>query len=102
MTSVRFHPEAAAGFQAAVDYYEAITPGLGLDFADEVLASLEQVRQHPLAWPILDGDIRRCLARRFPFGILYAVQQEEILILAVMHLRRKPGYWRNRGDYSTG
>lgn len=49
-----------------------------------------------MAWHILEGEIRRCLTNRFPFGILYSVEADRVLILAVMHLHRDPGYWRER------
>ena len=91
-----FHPEARAEFEDAVAYYEARSPGLGLDFADEVAAAVERVLLHPPAWPSLDTNIRRCQTRRFPFGILYCEEDDTILILAVMHLHRRPGYWRDR------
>ena len=45
---------------------------------------------------MLDGDIRRALVKQFPYGVIYSEEQQEILIIAVMHLHRKPEYWRNR------
>jgi hypothetical protein len=44
----------------------------------------------------LGGETRRCLLRRFPYGLIYALDQDDILILAVAHTRREPGYWRDR------
>jgi hypothetical protein len=46
----------------------------------------------------LEGDVRRCLTRRFPFGVLYAVEPSGIFILAVMHLRRDPECWKQRSQ----
>ncbi|QDF29760.1 hypothetical protein [Halarcobacter anaerophilus] len=51
---------------------------------------------HPKAWQILEGDIRRCLINRFPFGIIYYKKENQIIILAVMQLNRKPDYWTSR------
>ncbi len=48
------------------------------------------------AWPVIDDEIRRSLARRLPYGIFYSEEKEEIFILAVMNLHRKPGYWKHR------
>ncbi|WP_233787150.1 hypothetical protein [Dulcicalothrix desertica] len=45
---------------------------------------------------IIDEDVRRCMTRRFPYGILYTIEQHYILILAVMHCSREPGYWKSR------
>lgn len=91
-----FHPEAQAEFERAVGYYEASEPGLGWDFALEVHAAVQNILDFPRAWPILEGDIRRCQTSRFPFGVVYAAEPSQILILAVMHLHRRPGYWNDR------
>jgi len=91
-----FHPEASVEFEGAVAYYEGRGPGLGLDLALEVEAAIQNILALPEAWPILEGDIRRCLVRRFPYGILYVVGTPEVWILAVMHLHRAPDYWKHR------
>jgi len=91
-----FHPEAEEEFFEAIEYYEAREPGLGQDFSLEVLNALENIRANPLAWPALVDDVRRCLTNRFPFGVIYGIEKGQIYVLAVMHLRRKPDYWKNR------
>lgn len=55
-----------------------------------------RVRESPTRWQIVDQDIRRCLTRRFPYGILYTIEADYILILAVMHCSREPDYWKAR------
>lgn len=94
--SFRFHPDAEAEFLAAVDWYEERSAGLGADFAAEIHDAIQRAVAMPLAWPSLDGEIRRVLANRFPYGVLYARRDGSILVLAVMHLRRRPGYWQDR------
>jgi plasmid stabilization system protein ParE len=91
-----FHPEARAEFLSAVDYYESCGLGLGYDFAAEVRSTVETIRGFPRAWPVLEGDIRRSQIRRFPYGIIYTVEDDVIFILAVMHLHREPEYWKHR------
>jgi toxin ParE1/3/4 len=91
-----FHPEAEREFGDAAKYYEHSDPGIGSAFIVEVLSSIQNIHSHPLAWPTISGDIRRCLVNRFPYGVLYYVQRDEIIILAVMHLHRHPDYWRAR------
>lgn len=93
-----FHPEAQTEFGLAVDYYEERRTGLGLQLAAEVHATVERIIAQPTMWPMLTVDVRRCLVRRFPYGVLYAYNEHagEVLILAVMHLHREPGYWANR------
>jgi len=94
--SVFFHPEAEAEFNAAIDYYEDIEPGLGYDFSLEVYAAIQRAVEFPRAWAVLAGDVRRSLVKRFPFGILYSEEQDGIFIIAVMNLYREPGYWKLR------
>lgn len=91
-----FHPEARAEFEGALLWYEERGPGLGLDLALEVETAIQTIIAFPEAWPVIDGDIRRCLVQRFPYGILYTHEGAEVLILAVMHLHRSPDYWKDR------
>ena len=93
-----FHPEADAEFQAAVATYEERQTGLGLDLALEVQTAIQNILAFPHAWPVMEGEIHRCLVHRFPYGILYAIEPAEISILAVMHLHRDPDYWKHRTD----
>ena len=94
--SYRFHPEAEAEMNLSIDYYESIEPGLGYDFALEVYETIQRVMDFPKAWTLLDGDVRRSLIKRFPYGVLYSEETDGILILAVMNLHRAPGYWKHR------
>jgi len=91
-----FHPEAEIEFLAAIDYYEDCKPGLGYDFSVEVYSTLANILSFPEAWPLLVDNIRRCLINRFPYGIIYAVDEDVLFILAVMHLHRNPEYWKDR------
>ena len=91
-----FHPEAEVEFNHAIDYYEECKEGLGLEFAGEVYKTIQRILQFPDAWQLLDKDNRRCLTNRFPFGIIYYKNNDEIIILAVMQLSRKPNYWKDR------
>lgn len=97
-----FHPEADQEFIEAVAYYEERDPGLGLDFSREVYATIRNVLDYPNLWPEIEDEVRRCLVHRFPYGVLYGVEPDGIVILAVMHLHRDPDYWKHRlGTGST-
>jgi len=89
-----FHPEAEAEFFAAIDFYEKRELALGKAFAIEVTSAILRILDFPNAWPLLDAEVRRCLINRFPFAVLYSVEQENVLILAIMHLNREPNYWK--------
>ena len=98
MIHFAFHPEAQNEFKFAIDIYEEYEKSLGHQFAVEVFRTVERILMYPDAWPCINSSIRRCLLRRFPYGIIYAYnkQKEEIIVLAVMHLHRDPKYWVNR------
>jgi hypothetical protein len=92
-----FHPEAEKEFNYAIDYYEEIESGLGYEFAIEVYSAIQRAVEFPHAWSVMDDNIRRSLVKRFPFGILYSIEQDRLLILAVMNLHQEPNYWKKRG-----
>lgn len=91
-----FHPAARDEFNEAIEYYECCEPGLGYDFSIEVNAAIQNIVNYPIAWPSVEESIRRCLVNRFPYGIIYSLEQDKIFILAVMNLRRHPDYWKDR------
>ncbi len=91
-----FHPEAEEEFLGAIEYYEEHEEGLGFEFAMEVRAAIGRAAEHPKAWPVIEGEVRRCLTTRFPYGVLYSEESDGIFILAVMHLHRDPDYWKHR------
>jgi plasmid stabilization system protein ParE len=91
-----FHPEAEEEFNEAIEYYEEIEPGIGYDFALEVYSTIQRSVEFPKAWAIIEGEIRRSLVSRFPYGVLYSEEQEGIYIVAVMNLHRHPDYWKHR------
>lgn len=82
--------------EEAVTFYEGQRQGLGEEFAREVENTILRIVSLPGAWTQLAPHIRRCRTNRFPYGIVYTVRESEVLIIAVMHLRRKPGYWGDR------
>src|SRR4051794_27172292 len=92
------HPEALQEYQEATLYYAARGSTLTLRFVEAIEDAIQRIVEAPLAWPALDDDVRRCLTRRFPYGVLYTVDADLVLIVAVMHGHREPGYWRGRID----
>jgi len=91
-----FHPEAEAEFNEAIEYYEKIEKGLGYDFAIEVYSAIQRSVILPKAWSVIDREIRRSLVNRFPYGVLYSEEKDELFIIAIMNLHRDPDYWKNR------
>ena len=91
-----FHPVAERELNEAIDYYNECQDGLGLEFAKEVYSTIQNILSFPQAWTPLSKNTRRCIINRFPYGVIYQVTDEEIFIIAVMQLNRKPKYWEKR------
>ena len=90
------HPEAKIELTYHADYYEDKQKGLGAEFIEEVYATIQRVIEYPHAWQKISKNVRRCLTSRFPFGVIYTIEPERILILSVMFLNREPYYWKKR------
>ncbi|HLP48931.1 MAG TPA: type II toxin-antitoxin system RelE/ParE family toxin [Candidatus Kapabacteria bacterium] len=91
-----FHPEALQEYEEAVLYYSEISKDLAVAFIKCIENGIKKIREYPDAWQIVEEDIRRHLIKRFPFGIYYSIEREYIMIISVMHMNRKPGYWISR------
>lgn len=93
---VEIVPVAEAELQDAVRYYESQRPGLGVEFAAAVEEACRNIKEYPRAWQKVSGGARRSLLRRFEYGLIYRVRGGVATIYAVMHLKRRPDYWRDR------
>ena len=94
--TVEFLKPAEAELEAAVDWYNQQTPGVGEDFRAEVGRAIERILTFPDGWQKIARRTRRCRTRKFPYGVMYQVLADRIVIVAVAHLSRKPGYWDDR------
>ncbi len=83
-------------FAEVVEHYNGERPGLGYEFAEEVRRAFGRIRAFPEAWPSFSKRTRRCMVSRFPYGILYQIRSDCILVVAIMHLKRDPRAWRGR------
>jgi plasmid stabilization system protein ParE len=95
---ITFLAVAQQELDEAITHFNNEAPNLGKDFLGEVLKSLDRIGKHPHAWHPCSARTRRCLLRRFPYGVIYQVLEEEILVIAVACLHREPGYWQDRID----
>ena len=96
MKLVQFHPEAEAEMIEAAAYYETHQRDLGRRFLTSVQDALNRIQVNPLLYSVVEGDVRRCLTRTFPYGVLFQVRPDKCVVIAVMHLHRDPDYWKKR------
>jgi plasmid stabilization system protein ParE len=88
--------EAEQEMLDAAKYYETEKTGLGADFLDEVQIASDAVGRNPRRYGFYGRPIRSIKLERFPYRLLYAIETDRVLIVAVMHLHRQPGYWKHR------
>lgn len=96
MIKYRFLTPAEIEMTEASNFYEAASSGLGSEFLDEVQRVIELICERPKLGRLIERRLRQVLLHRFPFKLIYSIETETILILAVAHQRRRPHYWRNR------
>ena len=77
----------------AVRYYELEYSGLGRRFKGEVGKAAVRIAEYPQSWSMERGDVRKCLLHKFPYKLMYSVEEEPILVIAVAHQHRNPAYW---------
>lgn len=94
----KFHPDALEEYREAALWYSNRERELALRFTKSIEETIRCIVENPDRWRVVEEDVRRCLPRIFPFAILYTIEQDYILIVAVMHWSREPGYWRDRID----
>jgi plasmid stabilization system protein ParE len=93
---VDFHPDAAAEFDAATDWYRENSEQAAENFVSEVDRAIARIAQNPSIWADYLRGTRRCLLRRFPYAVVYILHEGRIKVIAVAHGRRRPGYWKKR------
>jgi len=96
MLEIIVHEDADEELKAAAVFYESREPGLGETFLDRVVESFNSILEQPLAAPLLFDDFRRRFTRPFPYCIVYRLESDSILVIAVAHWSRRPGYWKAR------
>jgi plasmid stabilization system protein ParE len=87
---------ADADIEAAFEWYESEQLGLGSEFLDEVRAAYARILDGPFKYQELRSGIRRALTRRFPYGIYFSVEDDLIVVIAVLDTARNPAEWQFR------
>ena len=93
---VSLHPEALIDASEARRWYASRSLEAARGFVLAIGDALGQITDAPQRWPHYLHGTRRLLLRRYPFAIVYRVYPDRILVVAIAHQRRRPGYWRSR------
>ena len=96
MPEIIFHPDTAHEIKSSYEWYQNQAEGLGEDFLEELESAYEAITELPGTWPKFTTNCRRFLLSKFPFSVIYQVNNNSIFVLAIMHNSRKPGYWEGR------
>ena len=96
MTDVRYLTGAILEFERTVDRYATRSPKIAAAFIDEVLKAVGQLSAFPESAPYLDSPIRRKVLKNYPFSLLYYLNDQQVVIIAIMHDRQPPDYWKSR------
>ncbi|MEK6679360.1 MAG: type II toxin-antitoxin system RelE/ParE family toxin [Nitrospirota bacterium] len=91
-----FHPEALMEADESARFYEERQEGLGKRFIEALTDTINRIIRNPKLYIKIDDTIRKCRLLHFPYGVIYRDINEFIEIIAVMHLKREPGYWKSR------
>ncbi len=96
MLPIDYLPGARGDFDESFDWYCTNSARAAVRFADAVDAALIKVSSNPTQFGSPDGIHRECPVKRFPFRIVYRLLHERVLVVAIAHAKRRPGYWSDR------
>ncbi len=93
---VEFIEPASIELDDAIEYYDLQAPGLGKRFLDEILETIELISRFPQLWSQNTENTRKAVLRKFPFNLIYSIEEGTVFIIAVAHQNREPEYWVDR------
>ena len=96
MKRVRLLAAAEQEMRDAISFYEQQARHLGRELHAAILSARRDVGKNPERWSALGPGVRRRLVHHFPYALVYRVEPEEVVVIAIMHLSRRPGYWHDR------
>jgi plasmid stabilization system protein ParE len=97
MLPVDYLAAARRDFDEAFDWYAARSSDAAVGFVNEVNTALARMASDPERFAAVDNQHRQCPVSRYPFRIIYRVSGERVLVVAIAHAKRRPGYWKDRG-----
>jgi plasmid stabilization system protein ParE len=89
-------PEAELDLEEAFAWYESQDSGLGSEFVRAIDTCISGIGRNPLTHGVIYKQARRALVRRFPYSILYVVENDMVFVIACFHSKRNPNDWQGR------
>lgn len=96
MKKLFLHPLAMEEMLEAKNFYNFKVNGLGNHLFEEIDRAIKLIEETPVTWPTIFKDLHRFILKKFPFAVIYRIKDDSIQVIAFMHQRRKPLYWRKR------
>lgn len=94
--TVVVRPKAEEDVYLAAQWYEEQRSGLGSLFAQAITSLIDRIADNPAAFPIIRNGMKRAVVRQFPFAIYFRLDGDQVVIIAVLHVRRHPARWQTR------
>lgn len=94
--TVYLRPDAKSDIEEAAFWYESQESDLGNQFLDEALSVIDKLEETPAIYPKIFQNLRRVLFKKFPFGMYFYLEEQRVIIIAVMHGSRDPTNWQQR------
>jgi len=96
MTQLRFRPEVAADVREAYQWYDERSGTAATGYLDQLEALFERIRANPVQFPVVYREIRRALARRYPYAVYFVLDSDAAVVLGVLHQAVHPRAWQDR------
>ncbi len=96
MKRVQLLAAAERELRDAVSFYEQQAKHLGREFHAAIMSARRDIGETPERWMAIGPGVRRRLVHRFPYALIYRIEPEDVVVIAVVHLSRRPGYWTER------
>lgn len=93
---LEFHPEAEEDARNAREWYAERSPVAARAFLAELIGVAERVAEMPARYPAYLAGTRRCFFPQFPFSLIYRMTEARVIVIAIAHHRRRPGFWAKR------
>jgi len=94
---LRLTTAAERDMREARGWYEKEAPPVAPRLREEIRATFQRIAERPRLYPIMHHNVRRAVVHRFPYAVFYRIEDDAILVVAIVHSARDPRVWQRRG-----